>query len=232
VHPPRPPNRKTRECSVRTNPFYDTWLFLIGSTPDHEGSGIGWLLTLLFLALLVASAFIAYRNWQADPEQRTGTHLAIWAMRVLIGSMWFQGAIWKLPLPVSGGFQYWTGQIVNHAAFDWHRWLAANVYLPWIKVIDPIVFLTELAFAVSFILGFLVRPVAVIGMLYVVQLWLGLYQHPNEWPWLYVFLIFVQGFFFLTEAGKSLGLDTLLARAPFGVFDGDGLVARLYRRLA
>jgi hypothetical protein len=78
----------------------------------------------------------------------------------------------------------------------------------------------------------MVRPLAVIGMLFVVHLWLGLYQHPHEWPWLYVFLIFVQGFFLLDNAGKSLGLDGLLARAPPGPFAGEGLIARLYRRLA
>ncbi len=31
-----------------------------------------------------------------------------------------------------------------------------------------------------------------------------------------MFLIFVQGFFVLNNAGKSLGLDALIARAPFG----------------
>ena len=40
---------------MRTNPFYDAWLFLIGRTSDHENSGIGWLLTMLFIALLLAS---------------------------------------------------------------------------------------------------------------------------------------------------------------------------------
>ena len=28
-----------------TNP-YDAWLFLTGSTGEHEASGVGWLLTL------------------------------------------------------------------------------------------------------------------------------------------------------------------------------------------
>jgi hypothetical protein len=57
---------------------------------------------------------------------------------------------------------------------------------------------------------------SVIGMLFVAQLWLGLYRHPGEWPWTYIFLIFVQGFFLLNNAGKSLGLDALLFRAPCG----------------
>jgi hypothetical protein len=55
-------------------------------------------------------------------------------------------------------------------------------------------------------------------MLFVTHLWLGLYRQPEEWPWLYVFLIFVQGFFIVINAGKSLGLDAVITRKPFGWF--------------
>jgi hypothetical protein len=41
-------------------------VFLIGNTPDHQASGVGPLLVVIFLALLVASFWIAWRNWQAD----------------------------------------------------------------------------------------------------------------------------------------------------------------------
>jgi len=217
---------------VRTNPFYDAWLFLIGSTNDHENSGIRWLLTVLFLALLLASIWIARSNWQQDAAQRTREHLATWFMRVMIGAMWFQGSLWKLPLPVSGGFEGWTKALGENAAFGFHKWIATNVFVPLLPVINPLVFLTELSLAIAFILGFLVRPMGVIGMLFVAHLWLGLYLHPAEWPWLYIFLIFVQGFFVLNGAGKSLGLDALIARAPFGPFVGDGGLARLYRGIA
>ena len=216
---------------MRTNPFYDAWLFLTGSTSDHENSGIGWLLTALFLALLLASTWIAWRNWQQDPAQRTKEHLATWFMRVMIGAMWFQGSLWKLPLPVSGGFEGWTKALGENAAFGFHKWIAINIFVPLLPVINPLVFLTELSLAIAFILGFLVRPMGVIGMLFVTHLWLGLYLHPGEWPWLYIFLIFVQGLFVLNNAGKSLGLDALIARAPFSPFVGDGGLARLYRRI-
>ena len=217
---------------MRTNPFYDAWLFLIGSTGEHQGSGVGWLLTLLFLLLLVASIWIAIRNWQHDSAQQTKDHLAIWFVRVMIGAMWYQGSLWKLPLPVSGGFKFWTESITYNAAFDIHKWIATNIFLPNLALIDPLVYLTELSLAVAFILGFLVRPMAIIGMLFVAHLWLGLYRHPDEWPWTYVFLIFVQAFFLLTNAGKSLGLDGLLSRKPVGPFAGEGVIARFYRRIA
>ena len=107
---------------MRTNPFYDAWLFLTGQTDDHAGSGVGLLLVVLFWALLLASVWIAWRNWQDDPARRTPGHLATWFMRVMIGCMWFQGSIWKLPLPVSGGLSYWTEEISRNAAFDVHTY--------------------------------------------------------------------------------------------------------------
>jgi uncharacterized membrane protein YphA (DoxX/SURF4 family) len=217
---------------MRTNPFYDAWLFLLGQTSDHQNSGVGPLLTLLFLALLIGSAWIAWRNWKDDAEQRTSRHLVIWLMRVLIGSMWFQGSLWKLPLPVSGGFSGWTQALGDNAAFEFHQWIAKKIFVPLLPVINPIVFFTELSLAVAFILGFFVRPMAAIGMLFVTHLWLGLYHHPAEWPWLYIFLIFVQAFFLLDHAGMSLGLDALIRRKPFRPFNGSNPISRVYRRLA
>ncbi len=217
---------------MRTNPFYDTLLFLIGQTPDHDGSGVRYLLVVLFYALAIAGLVIAKRNWDVDPAQRTAEHVATWFMRTFIGYMWFQGSLWKLPLPVSDGFRYWTEEMSNYAAFGFHKSLVTNVYLPLIKVIDPLVFLTEFSLGAAFILGFAVRPMAAIGILFVAHLWLGLYQHPHEWPWQYVFLMFTQAMFLVHNAGRSLGLDAILHREPFGPFAGQGPIAALYRRLA
>ena len=216
---------------MRTNPFYDTWQFLIGQTPDHAGSGVRWLLVALFWALAIAGVVIAKRNWDADPAQRTREHLATWFMRTFIGYMWFQGSLWKLPLPVSGGLKYWTEEEGNYAAFEIHKALVKNVLLPLLPIINPLVFLTELSLGAAFILGFMVRPMATVGILFVAQLWLGLYQHPNEWPWQYVFLMFTQGMFLVHNAGRSLGLDATLHRHPIGPFAGTGPVATLYRKM-
>ncbi len=84
---------------MRTNPFYDSWLFLIGETDSHLGVG-SWryLLVLLFWSLAGASIYLAYRNWQADPAQRTQAHFGTWLARITIGSMWFEGCLWKLPI--------------------------------------------------------------------------------------------------------------------------------------
>jgi uncharacterized membrane protein YphA (DoxX/SURF4 family) len=208
---------------MRTNPFLDAWLFVIGSTEDHEKLGaFAYVFVMLFVLLLAASLWIAWTNWRDDPAQRTGTHVTTWVCRVLIGCMWFQGCLWKLPLPISDGFQYWTGQMAEHAAFGFHRALVTNVYLPYLYVIQPMVFLSELSFATSLILGFGVRLFGLLATAFALHLWLGLYRHPGEWPWTYIFLAVLMALFAAHAAGRSLGLDALLRRRA----DPNGLVGR------
>jgi hypothetical protein len=208
---------------MRTNPFYDSWLFLIGSTDDHQKLGaLAYVFIILFPLLIVASLWIAWTNWREDETQRSGTNLATWFCRVLVGCMWFQGFLWKLPLPISEGFQFWTGQMVDNAAFEFHRALAKNVYVPYLQVIQPLVFLAELSFATSLILGIGVRLFGVLGTVFALHLWLGLYVHPNEWPWTYVFLAVIMTLFAAHAAGRSLGADALLRRRAAK----DGLVGR------
>ena len=82
--------------------------------------------------------------------------------------------------------------------------------------------------AASFMLGFGVRAVALFGMIYAAQLYIGLYRNPSEWPWEYVFIIVIHWLFYIYAAGRSLGLDALLRRETT-LGKSDGIVARLYR---
>jgi hypothetical protein len=207
------------------NPFTDVWHFLTATTNDYFKQG-NWrfLILALFWALLLASIAVAVRNWQEDPTQRSGRHLGIWLVRVLIGCLWFQGMLWKLPLPVSDGLQYWTEQETTGAAFEFHRTFMKDVVLTHMSVFGPIVFLAELVFAGSMILGLAVRFVAVLAIAYTLQLWLGLYDNPSEWPWTYMCLALVTFLFVLDAAGRSLGVDARLRRDVAAVRDGKGLV--------
>jgi uncharacterized membrane protein YphA (DoxX/SURF4 family) len=207
------------------NPLTDVWQFLTATTGDYLRLG-NWryLILALFWALLLASIAVAFRNWQEDSTQRSSRHLGIWLLRVLIGCLWFQGMLWKLPLPVSDGLQYWTEQETTNADFEFHRAFMKDVVLPHMTIFGPIVFLAELAFAVSMMLGLAVRLVGVLAIAYVLQLWLGLYGNPAEWPWTYMFLAMLMFLFVLEGAGRSLGFDAWLRRKVPAVRDGKGLI--------
>jgi len=93
------------------------------------------------------------------------------------------------------------------------------------------VFLAELAFAVSLILGLGVRLVSALAIVFVLNLWLGIYLpgSPEEWSWSYVFLAVLMFLFSLYAAGRSLGLDAWLRRNVAAVRDGSGFFGRLLR---
>jgi uncharacterized membrane protein YphA (DoxX/SURF4 family) len=74
------------------------------------------------------------------------------------------------------------------------------------------------------LLGLAVRFVGVLAVAYTLQLWLGLYDNPSEWPWTYMCLAIVMFLFVIDGAGRSLGLDAWLRRNVPAVRDGKGLV--------
>jgi len=215
------------------NPLTDAFLFFTGATNDYLTLG-PWrfLLVALYWALLLGSIYLAIRNWREDPAQRTGTHLGTAIVRIMIGTMWFEGMLWKLPLPLSGGLEYWTQQEATRAAFEFHREIVTGFLLPNLRLFGPLVFLTELMFSVSLILGFAVRFVGVIGIFFVLQLWLGIYRpgNPADWPWSYLFLASLMFLFSLYAAGRSLGLDAWLRRNVEAVRERKGLIGWILNR--
>ena len=63
---------------MRTNPFFDAWLFLIGSTDDYRALGaLQYVFVALFLALVVTSVWIALKTWREDPAQRKESEAAL-----------------------------------------------------------------------------------------------------------------------------------------------------------
>ena len=70
-----------------------------------------------------------------------------------------------------------------------------------------------------------------LAVLFVTNLWLGIYRsgEPAEWPWSYVFLMMLMFLFALYAAGRSLGLDALLRREVPSVREGKGFIGRFFR---
>ena len=114
-----------------SNPVSDLWAFLTADTGDFNALGVWkYLILLVFYLLMIVSVVLLVVNWREDPGQRTGLNLWLWATRVAIGCMWFQGTLWKLPFGRHNGLYYWTEQMAGRAAFEIHREFVTNVILP------------------------------------------------------------------------------------------------------
>ena len=213
-----------------TNPLSDTVLFLIGSTGDYDRFGtVKYISVAFYLLLLCAGIFVAWRNWTEDPSQRTGRNVGVFIMRLVAGGMWFQGTIWKLPLPVAAGFKYWLEQEGKFSAIGLQSTVVRDLLLPHIALLQVPVYLLEIAFTVSLTLGLAVRLAGLVAVLFTLQLWLGLYNDPTEWPWTYMAIVFGHGMFAASEAGRCLGLDNLLRLRGVPIARGRGVIAAAYR---
>jgi len=211
---------------MRDNPIHTFFQVLGGNIPDQLSlGGFRWFEVMLYWVLLIGSLAVAYTNWRLDSTQRTGTHVSIYAMRLVGAGMWYLGTLWKLPLPVSAGFKFWLKNTVKYSAFQAHASIM-QVFLDHIAVVQPLVYLLETALAVSLMLGIAVRLAGVVGVLFTLNLLIGLYNDPNEWPWTYVGIICAHGMFAVAQAGRSLGIDNLLANRLISGLPYDGVLAR------
>jgi len=184
---------------VRPNPLNDAGAFLAAS---------GWY-TVVYWLLLAISVTAAVLVWRADTTQRSARYVGVWLLRLVLGSMWWQQSLWKVP-PNYEGLIYWMKQMVDHAAMPLQSVLVSRVVLPNISVFGPLVYAIEVTIAISFMLGALSRLGAILGALMAVNLWLGLYSAPGEWPWTYGFLVILQLLFIIDPPGRCLGFDALM----------------------
>lgn len=200
-----------------SNPLQDLVAFLTANTGDFNALGAAkYVIVLYFYALIVCSVILFFINLRQDRAQRSGTLLWLWIVRVLIGCMWFQGMLWKLPFGTSNGLYYWTQQMAGRAAYPQLSAFVNDTILPHFAVFDPLIFLAEFGFATAFILGLFVRVAGLGSLAMSLVLWLGIYNQrpgdPAEWSWSYVFLALLGGTLAVLAAGRAMGADAWIRR--------------------
>lgn len=203
---------------MRTNPFLDSFSYMV-----HPLKGT----TIIFDLLLIGGMATAAAVYRVSPEQRTARNVWIWFLRTVIGAMWWQQVLWKLP-PTYGGLRFWTDEMVKYASSDLQRGFLTHVVLAHFSFFAPQIFLTEVVITVTLVLGLWSRFGSLLGLAMAINLLLGLYRSPGEWPWTYVFLVVIMGIFFADPPGRCLGIDVLLAKRDRGTA---GMTARVLRLL-
>jgi uncharacterized membrane protein YphA (DoxX/SURF4 family) len=202
---------------MRENPIGNALAFLVATDKF-------WF-TVVFWLLLLASAAAAAVAWRTNPAQRSLHHIGYGLMRVIVGIMWWQQSLWKIPPHYDWGLIHWMEVMVEHASTQLQSQLVRDLVLPNIAVFGPLVYAIEVTIAVSLILGLLTRVGAALGALMAINLWLGLYNAPGEWPWTYMFLVVLQLIFVINPPGRSLGIDALAWRGEATARKGVPLLA-------
>ena len=150
------------------------------------------------------------RYWQ-NPEQLYP--LVLSGCRSLIGLLWLISLRWKLPpdfIPAEGrGLRDWLELEVAHPTIGLYADFVAGIVLPNFLLFAWLTFLTELVIGLSLSLGLFTRIGSILGLLWSLNLAIGLLSVPNEWPWSYVMLIMWHGLFFVTLKHQTWSVDAL-----------------------
>jgi hypothetical protein len=124
---------------MNRDPFSDVIGFLL---QPAWTTGIFWL-------LLLASIGIAAFVFRTIPGQRSIEHIGNATFRFLIGAMWWQQTLWKLPPYYTDqpnapfgttGLAYWMGLMGKHAAIPLQADFVNNLVLPHFYLFAPVVY--------------------------------------------------------------------------------------------
>ena len=134
---------------MRENPIGNALAFLV-ATDKFWFTVIFWL---LLLGSAAAAAWLGGQTRRSAPLQHIGYGL----MRVIVGIMWWQQSLWKIPPHWDWGLIHWMEVMVEHASTQLQSMLVRDFVLPNIAVFGPLVYAIEVFIAVSLILGVVTR---------------------------------------------------------------------------
>jgi uncharacterized membrane protein YphA (DoxX/SURF4 family) len=86
----------------------------------------------------------------------------------------------------------------------------ADAILPARAAFAPFQLVAEGALGLALLAGFLTPLASLAGAFFLVNIFLATFGH--DWPWAYLMPLSLLGVFYLTRAGRSLGVDAWLAR--------------------
>ena len=136
--------------------------------------------------------------------------------RILYGLLWWQQSKWKVPADdfgriSGGGLWYWVHQEIQYPTVAAYKTFLEQVMIPHWTLFGWITLVTETFIGVTLLLGLFTRLGALVALGMAANITVGILSVPHEWGWTYAMLILFPALFLLTDAGRSFGVDSVLA---------------------
>jgi TQO small subunit DoxD len=144
--------------------------------------------------------------------------LILGLMRIIVGTLWLANIEWKRPpdfgFKANNGLYKYVDSAVRNPVLGVHKYFIQHVVLPNYTLFGWITLFTEVALAVTLILGWRTRLAALVGASMSINIGLSVlyYDKAAEWPWSYYLMFAAHLMIFAIGAGKHLGLDGVLKR--------------------
>ena len=136
--------------------------------------------------------------------------VVVTGIRIVLGIFWLLQLTWKPP-PSFGcpdaGLCLWLNLEAQHPLIPLYADFVRSVVLPNVYLFGWITTLVEVAIGLSLLLGLFTRLGALVGVLWTMNLLIGLANVPNEQGWYYGFLILLNLLFVGLGASGQLSVD-------------------------
>jgi thiosulfate dehydrogenase [quinone] large subunit len=151
------------------------------------------------------------------PDRFLVPGLSVGLFRMGFGLLYLHMAFQKAPWVVSEGHRFgwlhgWIEKEIEHPTFGLYQAFLERIVLPNFTLFGFLSFLTEVALGLSLLLGLFTVLGGFGGALWMLNIALGSFSVPGEWPWVWFLQIAPQVVFAHTRAGRVLGLDQVLHR--------------------
>ncbi len=162
----------------------------------------------------------------SEPVVQSGRSIGLAVLRVTLGIIilvaWFDNLSKDLYTGdgLTGLIDWLFAEDGNNSSLTFYQSILDAVVVPAAGLVSKVQLVVELGMAISLILGVFTRLFSLATVLFFVSLFLG-YFGGEEWIWTYVILAASALAVFLGYAGRSFGVDTMIAKtrgaSPFGL---------------
>ncbi len=164
---------------------------------------------------------------------------ALWPLglaRIVYGVLWWLQSRWKVPADdfgrrSGGGLWYWVQEEIRYPTLRAYREFLVDVMIPHWTFFGWMTLVTETFIALTLILGLFTRLGSLVAIGMAINITVGILNVPHEWGGTYTMLIVLPAIFLLTGAGRSFGIDALLAPALERAAAAGSALARMARWL-
>jgi uncharacterized membrane protein YphA (DoxX/SURF4 family) len=146
-------------------------------------------------------------------EQPKTSMFWIVLLRIMLGllfiTQWYNNLVSGLFTPegLQGLFNYFFSASENPLPF--YMDFINNVILPIAPFFTKFQLVTELLMGIALLVGLLTPLTSLFAAFFIINTFLTSWG--VDWPWSYLTILSILGVLFFTRAGRSLGLDALLA---------------------
>jgi uncharacterized membrane protein YphA (DoxX/SURF4 family) len=154
----------------------------------------------------------ADKSFDGQPGKQTGARCALSMLRIVLGVLFISVFFENLNKGLYGASGY--AGLINYYIENGHApsvlKSVMSLMVAHANVAGPLQAVTEISFGILLLIGLLTRPVALAAFLFLTTLWIS--EWGTAWIWELLVPMAVALALVIGSAGKTLGVDALLAR--------------------